>query len=435
MSSSFKTSSLSDSQEIAISLLLLISMLLSVLGSSTIIFKIFKSRKKLMAYERIMLCLSFSDILASLSFALTPFLMPEGLSVWSVGNQTTCSALGFLTQLGFAVIGNNLILSIYFLLTIKFGVKKDQFAKRFEKPLLIFNATYFFTTAIVGLIIGLYSPVDIGFGCWVNDWPKGCTQTGNCLSQNIGLVYLGAPTLLTFFALLINNVTIYIHVRKTFHKLTPPANVGMTAEEALAARNHRRFLQEDKQIRLVATQGFLYVVSFIVCYTASIILRIIEAQTYNPDDAQVYPLLVIAAFTLPLQGFFNMLVYNRVPFLRIREAFPQMNRFQAFRKACLDPNVPLKSNSLSPSDGPIARNLNLRGIRSKSSKFSSSLEVVQEEIAVNDDEALREQEDFEKVTRQEKYASEAIDSGGNTFWGSMMSFSSENEEENELEEA
>lgn len=115
---------LTDSQEKVLSLLFVFSGTLSVLGSSIIVFKILKNLKKATPYDRLMLGLSGFDIVASLTYILTPFILPQETSmrVWARGTDGTCTFLGFLSQLSFAAVFYNCMLSFYYLLTVRFGV-------------------------------------------------------------------------------------------------------------------------------------------------------------------------------------------------------------------------------------------------------------------------------------------------------------------------
>lgn len=80
-----RVSSLSESQDIILCVLMICSGVLSVFGSSTIIYRVLKNPTGTNSYNRIMLGLSFFDIISSISFILTPFLLPSETShrVWA----------------------------------------------------------------------------------------------------------------------------------------------------------------------------------------------------------------------------------------------------------------------------------------------------------------------------------------------------------------
>ena len=73
------------------------------------------NKRPITPYDRIMVGLSSTDIIASLSYALGPFLVPQSTSqrVWAIGNVASCTTLGFLTQLSFWSVWYNCMLSFY----------------------------------------------------------------------------------------------------------------------------------------------------------------------------------------------------------------------------------------------------------------------------------------------------------------------------------
>jgi hypothetical protein len=407
--------SLTDDQEIVLSLLFVFSGTLSVLGSSTIVYKVLKNREKATPYDRLMLGLSGCDIVASLTLILGPFLLPQETSprVWARGTDATCTMLGFFAQLAFASIFYNCMLSFYCLLTVRFGVKRKRFAERYETWMHLFTIFYFLLTAVGGAAIGLYSEVDVGFGCWVNDYPSGCVETDTCISQHIGWAFGGLPTVFTFLSLLINNLVIYYHVRR---RLGSDTNEGLAAEQALTAKQaltvkqYERISIQKAQIEEVATQGFLYVATFICAYTPAIVLRFVEAYRDSPvDETPIYPLLVLNSIFLPLQGFFNMFVYNRPNYARVRAAHPGMSAFWAVRKACLDPDIPRLTEIFRPlTPNEIARLLtpskkSRPGITKHGSKagsglgrsFNSNLDIVCEGSGEDDSDVVEEEDEDE----------------------------------------
>ena len=126
-------------------------------------------------YDRIMLGLSIYDVIASVSYVLTPFMgvgVSDSARIWSIGTPATCTMMGVLQQISFGAVWYNCMLSYYYLATIRFGVKRHVFAQLAEKWIHVGTTFYFWATAIFGAGIGFYSEVSTGMGCWVNDYPK-----------------------------------------------------------------------------------------------------------------------------------------------------------------------------------------------------------------------------------------------------------------------
>jgi hypothetical protein len=324
---------MSDGQEIAMSLLYVTSSVLSILGSLTIVFKVLSERNRATSYDRLMLGLSCSDIVSSLGWLMTPFLLPKETSprVWAVGNNATCSFLGFLTQLGFSSVLYNGFLSYYFLATIRHGVKRRDFARKWEPWIHVFVALFAFVTSTVGVGMGFFSEVDIGMGCWVNDYPKGCIDE-ECISETIAWIYGPLPVFFAIISLIVNNGMVYCHVRSVF-KASQAALVGENVNQVI--------IRQDIQKREVATQGFLYVAAFFFCYWPLGTARGIEAfNTEGVDERKIYWALMSQAGALPLQGLLNMLIYNRPNLKRVRAVYPELSGMAAMRVACLDKHIP-----------------------------------------------------------------------------------------------
>mmetsp|Transcript_23073 Transcript_23073/g.56913 ORF Transcript_23073/g.56913 Transcript_23073/m.56913 type:complete len:570 (-) Transcript_23073:1281-2990(-) len=429
-------STLSPNQERVLSTLLVISATLSALGSASIIYKILRD-KQLIAkpYHRTMLALSLADVIASLTFGLYPFLMPFQSRIWSFGNATTCTTLGFLTQLSFAAIGYNCILSFYYLLAIRFNLTRKKFSQRYEKPMHFVNLAFFLTTASVGAVYRFYSAVDVGMGCWVNNWPGGCNLTGDCVSQQIAILFAGLPVCFFFLAIVVNNLIVYRHVRTIFNSLdkvylaqeekekkksssssspSSQSQHGLTAREAIAVRRvHMRSELYDQQLHQVAIQASWYVGSFLLCYTPALATRLVETFTYNYDDAKIYWLLVITAMTLPLQGFFNMFIYNRPHYIKIREAHPNFGKLKAMHAAFLESKSLSSSKSSANSFPPRKPRHAASGGRGKAktrfSDIGGSLAVVMEEgsqFSSSDEEGENDGEKLEATSRTENTAME-----------------------------
>lgn len=160
-------SSLSDTQAKVLAFLPVIPCLLSVWGSANIIVMFFTSKRS-SAYRRIMLGLSCADFIGSMLYIFMPFLVPRETSenAWAIGNDTTCTALGFSTQFSFTSIWYNGTLSVYFVLLVKFGMKDQVFQRKYEPWMHVACIGYPLATAITGAWMGLYREFNLGDGCW-----------------------------------------------------------------------------------------------------------------------------------------------------------------------------------------------------------------------------------------------------------------------------
>jgi hypothetical protein len=134
--------------------------------------------------------------------------------IWAFGNDATCKMLGALSQFGFSAHWYSGALSLYFLLTIRFGMREATFAKKYERWFHLFIIFWSVSTSIVGLALGVFFPTDLGPGCWVSSTPGLCSRFG-CKAEMISWIFGGIPTMIVLLAIVGNNLILYCHVRAT----------------------------------------------------------------------------------------------------------------------------------------------------------------------------------------------------------------------------
>lgn len=371
-------SSLSEAQDITLSILPCLTSMLSCLGSAQIIFMVLTARKTT-PYRRILLGLSVSDFLCSLIYPWQAFLVPKATSyrIWAIGNDQTCMFLGFGQQIFFASILYNSMLSLYFLLTVRYGMSNPHVAQKYEVYMHLVGIGYPVLAAFIGLGVGLFHELEVGHGCWVNDYPEGCETVcenmsmqpcTQCTDYIFALFFGFVPSILAFAMIVTNNTLVYLHVRNTIQKSrrrfkaatsaaqqtcssatginsslisntnskTKSRRSSITASIKRKVTRQRRRAPDPqlKRIRAVAVQACWYVAAFMMTYMASIIVRCLEVAGFGAEDeARLFPLLVIEAILLPSQGLFNLCVYIRPSFQRTRRDYPNETFGWVFRRA------------------------------------------------------------------------------------------------------
>ena len=160
--------SLSENQKRLVAILPIPSAVLSLIGSSLIVYMAMRSRrnteKKWTPYNRLIMGMSSFDILTSITAAFASLLYPKETSnkAWVFGNETTCSMVGAFNQLIYGVILYYCCLSIYFLLTARFGFTNSQIAHRVEPYMHVFCFGYPLVTSFAGLFMGAYDEPEVG---------------------------------------------------------------------------------------------------------------------------------------------------------------------------------------------------------------------------------------------------------------------------------
>mmetsp|Transcript_33419 Transcript_33419/g.80906 ORF Transcript_33419/g.80906 Transcript_33419/m.80906 type:complete len:964 (-) Transcript_33419:57-2948(-) len=360
---------LTTAQDKVLSILPIPSAILSIFGSSIIIYMAVSTRRQRQwtTYTRLLLGLSICDIISSVSLAFAAFMRrPESGRVWAIGNDATCAAIGTMTQFSYSNVWYNAVLSYYFIATVRFRMKHSRIAKLLEPWMHFVSIGYPLVTAIVGASYGMYGEKATGMGCWVNEYPHGCGDGPDqepCTSGLIGWLYLGLPLLLSGFSILINNSIIGCHVWKqsvpikssslsrtvTAKSVSSEEGLDVSDGEIGAAKNEIRVVEERmskhqlQRLKLVSSQAFLFVASYVICNVWVGSLGIVEAITSEDNEPQLmqnmYYIMAINAFFAPLQGFLNMMVYIRPKYLKNRQDFPLETKLWTARRAIFGERV------------------------------------------------------------------------------------------------
>ena len=182
-----------SSQEIALALAPKFSALLSIFGSSFIMYDVmFKTGKAFSSssspHYRILLGMSACTFVVSFfGFFMSTWPIPSHENVfWASGNQATCNAQGFFSQFSLTVVMYNASLSAYYKTTIRDQGYSLRFPWLLEPLLHIIPLTVGIGTASAGIALDLYN--SNGWECWISEYPSGCDeswrQNGSDIREN-----------------------------------------------------------------------------------------------------------------------------------------------------------------------------------------------------------------------------------------------------------
>lgn len=327
-----------------------------------------------------MLAMSTFDMIYSATAVLQMYLLPRETSprVTAIGTPATCTALGALLQLSYTTFWYNGLLSLYYVTTIVYGWTEKSLSV-IEPFLNGFCICVGVGTAAYGSLLGWFSETDIGFGCWVHDYPRGCEQIDEfgdmgeeCLSPTIAWYIAGYPLGFLLTVVVACNLRIYFHVRHlTTTEVSNTDNeercpTPQTVEENVAAvvetsgeqpeqprcdkaEQQQQEQQEEEQAQYrsqVATQCFSYEFCFWCTSIFTVAIRIIE--TYGGEgfrESDIYGLLLLHAIVTPSTGVCNMMIFFRPRYLKIRREFPDESRWWAFQRACFGTAFTKRSSS------------------------------------------------------------------------------------------
>lgn len=310
-------SSLTDGQYVALIVSGMASSLLSILGSSCIIFICLQGKRyaKNTMY-RLLLGLSTADCILSCGLFVSPFLLPSttGLIAAS-GNVATCSFLGVTIQWGICVALYNLCLTIYFLRSVK--TAGEAISKRAEISMHVVAIAWPVCTSIAALSTQSFNLHEASLTCSTTPHPNKCVEVesiectrGGSVSQYLSYAYV-APVVLACFISIINTIRLYCTVR--------------------------RFDKEDHaHSKAVAMQSLWYTLNFCNTFAWPVIfVTVAETTTTSDGDTttnNLFALHLITNIIYPLQGFFNFWIYARVRVPRWRKANPEQSFWWTFCK-------------------------------------------------------------------------------------------------------
>jgi hypothetical protein len=102
----------------------------------------------------------------------------------------------------------------------------------------------------------------------------------------------------------------------------------LKAIEAMPSVTVQNVAQNAFGSRAVFKQAMYYTCAFYVSYTFATVNRIVQQMS----GESYFPLLFLHILLLPLQGFFNVLVYRRNEYIRLMQRNPHMSKWDRFRR-------------------------------------------------------------------------------------------------------
>jgi len=95
---------------------------------------------------------------------------------------------------------------------------------------------------------------------------------------------------------------------------------------------------QNRRLKLVRSQAFLFVASYLLCNIWGVIMTTGDFLARSEEAelemmVKYYPVALLQALFLPLQGLFNMFVFVRPKYLKYRHDFPWESKYWAFRRS------------------------------------------------------------------------------------------------------
>jgi hypothetical protein len=297
-------------QQITLVFTSLISGLVSLLGSLTIIYSIWRDHheKLKFVYHRILFALSISDCVASLNFAFSFLLVPEGVFWGAQGNTASCEASGFLNTFFATQIVYNVGLALYYLLIVRYG-KTQEFVARYVEPYIhILSFSIPMAVNFWALFTSALNPLPHLVGwCSFTKYPPLCDAAmGECsrgfTDRVISFVMFVGVLFPSFIAIAIIMFMITCHVR------------GRIA----AVVQYRTQPRLDQTARQTVTQSLLYIVASLLPNGLLLVNHVFNHVIPTHHETVRFVLSFFVKLIIPLQGLFNLVIYVRPRYIALR---------------------------------------------------------------------------------------------------------------------
>mmetsp|Transcript_12569 Transcript_12569/g.34860 ORF Transcript_12569/g.34860 Transcript_12569/m.34860 type:complete len:384 (+) Transcript_12569:106-1257(+) len=345
-----------DGQQIAVLCVSNFSSLLSIFGSTSIIYIIVRNKKcrtrqqsgsrrggedpSSGMFHRLMLGLSAGDCLVSLSTIIAPYLQPPDEHLLAArGSTSTCSFAGVLLYAILSAASYNSCLAFFYYKTIRVGDTEQQVSRRYEKWMHIFSVGLFVVFNAIAIPLEAYNPTESTRLCDIAQAPTNCDidQDLEC-TRGQYTDSLSTTVLLLLVSLGVVGITlttlVFIHVRQVF--------------KASQKYRYEDQSSENKRKHRLAVQAILYCVTMVNLFLWGLSSTIFENQVPGETRAhlgrpRVFAFLILQSFFFPLQGFFNFIIYTHPRLHSNLQRFPDNTFTYSFLRLYFEEDLPQTS--------------------------------------------------------------------------------------------
>ena len=238
-----------------------------------------------------------------------------------------------------------MFLIIYYYCILKFNWKEHHLKKKYEPYVHATALTYAFGTAFAGLGLNLFNPSWIW--CWIEPYPWDCEQSfqnggeTTCLRGDNAYIYQYAFFVIipyiTIFTSIVMFALTYRLVRKQenstmkFSQLAS-RNLAVSVTASTTSQQGEDATKQSKSIKKSSMKAFrrkskavketasLYLFFFFLTwsptFSALILKHTVKSENGQKLAQEINGLFI--AFLLPLQGFFNVLIYLRPRYKKLK---------------------------------------------------------------------------------------------------------------------
>lgn len=296
-------------------------------------------------YQRFLFMLSTAIVINAIFLFLHPLLVPQGATAWGIGNDATCSMVGFFWVFGALMVSfYHNALALYFNFSIYGNDDNNDSGNsnnKQRKPEDVVGCTEIMVNVTCWLVPAAIAAAGAALGS-INFDPKldmcvlyqECdpeeTNDGSCVLiayDSLNRYGTSASVILqkTFQWILVASaslsllilVNIQCQVRRAMKTSRMAAQQFARDEMDLDGADEQQ--QIIQKLAAVSAQCILYTLSYLNSYVWFIILLFIPAN--NPN--LLYAFQVIVAVLYPILGLFNCIIYIRPRVQMLQIMYPQ----------------------------------------------------------------------------------------------------------------
>jgi hypothetical protein len=348
--------------------------ILSMIGSSLILYVILSDAKRKLqrVYHRVLMAYSTIDVMVSLQYVLSSLVVPKGTpgTYGAIGNWYTCQASAFFLQFGFSLGLYLAFICLYYLLMVKYRVRGENIAKKIEVYVHMFAFLVPLLQGVLMVVLDMYNPGNIATGlCFINCYPANCLREDDVQCERgenyIIWILVAYPQLfVNFVAVLITSVLTYQTVNETkkrqsrwdFSRSNLSAEVAQSsvflATRGSTPGDTRKHSRRDQLRSFVSrssldlTQGgrakvdplaettrqtfiqcTLYVVSFFVTYIAVGATTIGQVFFDGVEEHRTFYFFWVSLtkISIPSSGIWNFWIFCRPRLVVLRKQNPDVS--------------------------------------------------------------------------------------------------------------
>jgi hypothetical protein len=272
-----------------------------------------------MVFQRLMLGMSIMDVIATGGLTImNGWAIPvgtEGFSGWhnwtatpqgtsefygARGTVTTCNFAGMFMHLMFGSAGMySTLLSFYYLLMLRYEMRERCIARYVEPVIHVLALLLPIILGAIAWHLEYFNPMTGMHGwCWLRDAPYECSfhDDGECdrgehYHSYATIVAVGGFSF-TWIVIIVDMMLIVLKVRATEKRLVR-YSIGHSNDTS-------------KRTRQTGMQALLYIGSYFITYIFTVFWNL---PISNPTA--LFALACVIKITLPMQGFWNALIYMR----------------------------------------------------------------------------------------------------------------------------